>query len=410
MATTILENNIKNKCIGTLKQCQIKDNRPIIKSIYPHLKSLVKDVLQLRGEWINEGNVISIFYNFLYEATDKIRDGKKLSGSYSEFASEQQLIDSTNQFFNFILSIPKKYDVYIPMVGITNSTYVTEHKSNHGLSIIKSSEKEVLNALSDEYNKERPRLIENTIYIKQTLSGYAGESLEDPLNQEAIRNFKILLFFALTYKCLEIKPFPMGVISYHRYTDFQYIKEITIIHDIPNQEYSCNYPVKLPLPFCNFINALDIFVEFLENLDKEKNGVSKKYFAHVLKMSNNLILNQNKESATIKNAVCWYIDSLISEDNTLALIQTCIGLEAILETTVDAGSSITKTLADRCAYLTCSKIKDRVKTKEKFINLYKIRSKVVHGNTQQLNASEVINLYWARSALTQIILKEIELL
>ena len=69
---------------------------------------------------------------------------------------------------------------------------------------------------------------------------------------------------------------------------------------------------------------------------------------------------------------------------------------------------MTKTLADRCAYLVGSDIKGRRTIRENFRALYSVRSKIVHGCVGALAADEERYLDWGKSILEYSIFKEIK--
>jgi len=119
-----------------------------------------------------------------------------------------------------------------------------------------------------------------------------------------------------------------------------------------------------------------------------------------------LINCDSENTGRIKSAIEWYIDSYTTENTTISFLQICIALEAIFGD--DNGrEGITKTLADRCAYLIGTSIQDRKKIRERFEKLYSVRSKLVHGSVASLTHDERQNLEWGREIAIQSIQKEI---
>ena len=98
-------------------------------------------------------------------------------------------------------------------------------------------------------------------------------------------------------------------------------------------------------------------------------------------------------------------DSHANDNDTLAFIQACIGIEAVIGD--DTKDNITATLADRCAYLLGDSISARKKIREKFEKLYDIRSKVVHGRKACLDDEQRHFLDYAQIMLKRVIGKEI---
>lgn len=84
----------------------------------------------------------------------------------------------------------------------------------------------------------------------------------------------------------------------------------------------------------------------------------------------------------------------------------CIGLEAILgDDKLKEG--ITKSLADRCAYLLCPTAKSRKERRELFEQLYDHRSKLVHGRRTKLGEDAEVSLFLGRRILKEILKKEL---
>ena len=111
------------------------------------------------------------------------------------------------------------------------------------------------------------------------------------------------------------------------------------------------------------------------------------------------------DAERIRAAVEWSFDSRQSDNETLALIQACIGLEALIgDDSTD--EPLTARLADRCAYLLGKGHKDRAKIRKDFKEMYEVRSKVIHGRSQRLNLPDSQQLHFAQFVLTSVITTE----
>lgn len=120
-----------------------------------------------------------------------------------------------------------------------------------------------------------------------------------------------------------------------------------------------------------------------------------------------LIESGQEECPRIKAAIEWSFDSLTAENETMAFLKACIGLEALLGKN-EAGPSLTEALSDRCAYLIATSIKSRKSIKERFKELYKLRSKIVHGSINHLDRENLIQLEFAKHFLRSAIRKEMQ--
>ncbi|EEW1950235.1 hypothetical protein R0P49_000741 [Escherichia coli O8] len=149
---------------------------------------------------------------------------------------------------------------------------------------------------------------------------------------------------------------------------------------------------------------------FLYNLvinnDVEQGEVNKKINESLL-ILNALIKINTKESSRVRAAIDWLVQSEITDDETMAFIQICMGLESIFGDD-DYEGGLTTILSDRCAYLIGRNIKDRKFIKDTFKKIYQIRSKIVHGVRNHLSDDEDHLRHLAQFYLERSILKEIK--
>jgi hypothetical protein len=109
--------------------------------------------------------------------------------------------------------------------------------------------------------------------------------------------------------------------------------------------------------------------------------------------------------ARIKTALEWAFDSKKNDNDTLAFVQACIGLEALLGDD-DKEEPLTARLADRCAYLLGEGVKGRDKIRQDFRGMYEVRSKLVHGRRAKLERRERDQLNVAQDMLINVINRE----
>lgn len=111
------------------------------------------------------------------------------------------------------------------------------------------------------------------------------------------------------------------------------------------------------------------------------------------------------DAARIKTALEWAFDSERSDNQTLAFLQACIGIEALLGDD-DKEEPLTARLADRCAYLLGQGLQQREGIRKRFKDIYEVRSKVIHGRRARLGASEQLLLFEAQRMLRDMISRE----
>jgi hypothetical protein len=110
---------------------------------------------------------------------------------------------------------------------------------------------------------------------------------------------------------------------------------------------------------------------------------------------------------SIRRSLEWAFDAGIDEDEHMRFIKTCIGLEAaIAEQSEEVG--ITEQLADRCAFLLNKTSTARMETRNSMRDIYKLRSKLVHGAASGLTSSERVLAREAEKILKAVLNTELE--
>jgi len=111
------------------------------------------------------------------------------------------------------------------------------------------------------------------------------------------------------------------------------------------------------------------------------------------------------DAERIRTAVEWSFDSQQNDNETFAFIQACIGLEALIGDD-SKDEPLTARLADRCAYLLGKGHKDRARIRERFKDMYDVRSKLIHGRSPRLNLPDSEQLHFAQTVLGDVITTE----
>ncbi|HHQ8347813.1 TPA: hypothetical protein ACSUN1_003104 [Salmonella enterica subsp. diarizonae] len=162
-----------------------------------------------------------------------------------------------------------------------------------------------------------------------------------------------------------------------------------------------NFSSSLPISIGKYLNELALTQNF-DELEFIKKSVMTD---STIMIANELLANKSDEAARVKSAIDWLIQSEINEDETMAFIQICMGLESIFGDN-DSEGGLTNTLADRCAYLIGRNIAERKEIKDEFKKMYKVRSKIIHGVKSYLTQNEDHIKDRAFHYLNQSILRE----
>ncbi|MFC1772611.1 hypothetical protein ACFL3A_04565 [Pseudomonadota bacterium] len=393
--------------IGSLKNCAIKDNWPQYESFSVHVESLAKEILKHKKEHLDSTDVFTIFYDFAYDAIRSVVDGdKKLEGNLWDLLGEERCQQIAETLKNYFVSIPRTFDIFIPIPEISQNI-PTPIDLSETISLISFQMPDEIPGgyqvgLMQLFNKFEV----GKVYIRQRASGYSGGRLENMCVKRALTSLNIILqqgvaggFFKLTPEKQAGLGF-LGSLSQHS------IKKSSVVSvDNAYQEPKVS-KVELPLDTCRFLNSVDINWEHKAIALAVKTNAVEKAIQAMNRRPIQLIECQDEEAKGIKSAINWCFNSYVTENSTLSFLQVCIGLEALLGDTKDNGA-LTETLADRCSYLIGKSIKARNTIKNNFKQLYSVRSKLVHGNVTELNTSESGYLAWGRQILERAISIEI---
>ncbi|RQV39102.1 hypothetical protein DF027_21160 [Burkholderia cenocepacia] len=112
----------------------------------------------------------------------------------------------------------------------------------------------------------------------------------------------------------------------------------------------------------------------------------------------------NQDATRILTGLEWAFDADVERNETQALLNACIGIEAILGKSQETG--LTDKLADRCAFMLGRGARQREQIASDFKKIYDARSKVVHGRRRRLQPHERGMLDQAKLLLRNILRRE----
>jgi hypothetical protein len=401
--------NLEKKIKGSLLNCFVKDNWPQFESFSKNLEAVGNETLKHKKEWLDINDIFVIFYDFVFEAVmNKADKDEKLEGNLWDLLGNEDAQKLLRNIIEYFISIPREFDVYIPLPRISQNLPAN-------INLIENMSLEVYeeaNKVPGGYQGELLGLLNSSLelkkaYWRQRISGYCGNRLENSCNKKAINNFKIILQQGVSRKLFKEIPDKKSELGlYGGYSHHQVPKVHLVSIDLEIQPQKI-LKTEFPLDFSKWINSIDLNWGW-EPLEKAKADAKlDQFISETLKTPAELIECEAVESIRVKSAIKWCFDSYISENQTLAFLQICIALEALLG---DEGYKgfLTEILADRCSYLISDDIKRRKNIKNNFKKLYDIRSKLVHGNATELDGNQELFLNWGRSVLEFAINKEIK--
>lgn len=396
-----------------LSNCKI--NNGIVcfdESKYEDIDKYIKELKKHKKAWMRDIDLYRLLYEhiseYLSERNEKIRD---LSGKLKDIIGEKGSENLCDIIISYLESIPRDYFVFFELPS-TNGIGIKEINLTDTISFVEVVDEhdfpEVsippMSLLGGNYT-----LRKGMLYIRIRVDGYADGTLECSAIKKAYSKFKQIFLLAILSGVIRTKCGLLLGITVPQ----NYVINIT-------EPYTEKYVFTLPKIVADHISKMEINEDILKPTELEvlfetfenketptlvdKVKILKKRLQYPIKL---LKTSDNDESTEpIKTAIEWAFDSLTNDNDTFAFIQVCIGLESILGDK-DSQENITKTLADRCAYLLGNSISKRKDIREKFRGLYDVRSKLVHGRKASLDDEQRGLLKFAKNTLDQIILKEI---
>lgn len=400
---------IRGKIKGCLKRCEVVDNWPQYESFTEHVDSISDEVLKSKSQWISRIEVYSIFYDLVYEFIVGATDPEaKYTGQLIELTDEDILDKLVDSLCAFYVSIPRKYSVYLPLPKIS--------KNVQGLiPLTDRVELEFIENMDDLPGGYHRSLLQfsnkfeiNRAYLKISLKGFCNSSLENKIVKQALSNFKIIIQQGLHRGLFEI-------IEGRQQASLGFIGSMTH-HQVPKSkivsidqtdEIQRIISTELSIEMSKFLDSIDFnWSNKKVNTAYDAGNIDMPIKGY-LRLPSLLIESNEPESARVKSAIEWCFDSKVNENETLSFLQICIGLESLLGDD-DSNGGLTETLADRCAYLISNNIKERSTIKKQFKDLYKVRSKLVHGVKTTLEHDQKWYKKWGGSILEVAIIKEIK--
>lgn len=400
---------IEIKIKESLLNCQIKDSKPQLESFMRHVESLEKEVIKHRKKWLVTFDVFFIFYDLVSEAIEnKTDNGKKLEGNLWEIFGEIDGQKLTENIKNYIISIPRAYDIYIPFPNILENLPKSINLSDDISLKVFEDKEEVPGGYQKGFRVLFAEQLEiKKLYYKQRLNGYCGSQLENISLKKAINDFKIFLHQGIYTGLFKISPINKARIGLQGMMAHEQVPRVSVTSVDITSDSAKLRNAELPLDFRRFLDNISFDFGNVLLARAREIGQFGIAIATFFKRAIQLIECDEEESKRVKSAIQWCLDSYIVENKTLAFLQVCIGLEALLGDDSSNGA-LTKTLADRCSYLISPDIKGRKKIKDDFKDFYEVRSKLVHGNVIELDSSQRRYLNWGRTTLEFAIAKEIE--
>lgn len=388
---------------GTLLNCRVKGRWPLFEPV-DHVASLAKEIVKAVKP-LTLSDAFGILYREIYRSLSSLSEDA--TGTLESLIGEESTNRLERDLMSLFASIPRSYQIMLPLPrtqiemptvelspGVSIRSFDSAdnipeaHRQPYGLTGA------LLAGTLTEYLEERRP------YLCFDVQGFCNANHHNATTLRAYSYVKIMtqqaifrgLFVTTTKLTRNILQDVSVNLSRMLYSD----------HAAPKERLAS---IKLSLDASRFLQTLEFAAD--NEVMKATNKAARENALVASLRSPSLLLSSNAAGANrIRSASEWCFDSFASESETVSFIQTCIGLEALFGDD-SAGDGLTKTLADRCAYVIAKDISQRKVIRERFCELYKVRSKLVHGNALRLDGDGQELLHWGQKALQYGIHKEL---
>ncbi|EMA4563281.1 hypothetical protein U3B98_004556 [Klebsiella pneumoniae] len=367
-------NNLRSKILDLLDYIHIDESRMITFSNPIKSFEKLENELRKKSDVFDTFTTVLAYIDAIYYYCNHISPSINKDLSLISKEEKQKIVDFT---LSYLITIPFDYKSTIELTSISLPEYVQEESK---VSI-----------------KRRKHFGSNATIIEIKCSGYYTHQNSESFIKEPLKVLNCLLYFMLVTKI--IKHTPQSLISaglggntIQNYTSINVFIRPESFEKISHHQH-------LPLHISKFLSEL----KMTDNYDQN----SKPGRAEIAIESALALINAKTEGAEyIRSAIDWYMNSLYTTDSTMSFIQTCMGLEALLGEKENGAGGLTRTLADRCAYLIGNGHEERVIIKQNIEDIYKLRSNIVHGVTNTIRNSEKKHTALATIYLNKVISSE----
>ncbi|WP_157651813.1 HEPN domain-containing protein [Burkholderia ubonensis] len=339
-------------------------------------------------------------------------------GDYNGGLIRDELIMALREQFE---SLPRKYDIFIPM-GAIQELYRDEIKITENVTIADALHNDDLRDLIShgvETNSlyralagrpQIPRSIDAIRYLRICGSGYGDDYPQSPVVRQAWSIAKQLLFVGMASGALIPNT-----------SEFLFSSGISPINNIPTivvsrggagEVFRTSPGFELgqlmhTIKFKNF-RFLDSSKGLLlssEERDATTGDEIQQAVSQSMITAAAFLKAESLDAAPIRAAMEWFIDADASQNETVAFLQRCIGLEALLGSS-ESKRDVTDRLADRYSYVVANTASSRDVHRAKFVAMYKHRSEIVHGRSTRLSDEHRRASWEARDMLLQATWRE----
>jgi hypothetical protein len=356
---------------------EVRDGFPWMRG--DELTPFTTEALKSVGDWISEGDILHLVVEGYFK---KCPTTTKLSGRFYEITPKAEADAVIEYILSTLKSLPASYTIAFPVPRITGTPALKEMAWSDRVRLCPKAKIKLSDLLL-------PTIPQSVIEIDAI--GYAKSDRHQSAMRDAISSLKVACHVGHMSNLFSARPATSrmaegGIALSANRTETTYSAIITL-----NGEYQGMAPLGSGLS--KYLGSVTIPDNFdVSHIEKAEATARELMFVLYHPIAQNNV-------RSLRRAIEWAFDARIDEDNTTRFLKTCIGLEAALTEQNDE-IGITQQLADRCAFILNKTSSAREETRKKIREIYKLRSKIVHGAVEGLsphqthlseNASDILS-------------------
>lgn len=390
------EKSLRQKINSALLECAVDEKGNPAFPEDSHAWAASEQAEKTKSKWISAGDAYGIILRNTYNALagKDIAKGKK--HKLTELLGSDEIKKLEEDIVNFLKSIPRNYSLYLILGRDSFTPPLSVTKISDKISLVNLLENDPLLDLkvSLNYETEKPVFRKGNILLRIQVSGYARDSYnDDSALSDAYSLLKQICYIGMQTEILHESQNSFWFLIKKHVECYLYLVDET---ESPNK--------------CTAIRAPSYAEKLLECLAVNEHSFTILASGNKVIKNIGFVCDQSNELSSVgylKTAAEWAFESGANPDRTNSFIQLCVALEAILGEDSKSEIGLTEQLSDRCAFYIGTDMQSRQRIRDNFRDLYKHRSKLVHGKKAKLSGDDYASYSWGKKILDYIFMKEL---
>ncbi|MFM0002759.1 HEPN domain-containing protein [Paraburkholderia dipogonis] len=353
-----------------------------------------------------------IVWRTIYQLVGRV--SPEYEGMLSDFGNEAISNEIVEAIRAKLESLPCRYDVYVPMAAM-QELHCEEIQITDNVAISDALHDEQLRSLigyggaAQDLHRALsglspiPKSIVAIRYLRISTIGYGDDSPQSPAVRQAWSTAKQFIFVGMASGALA----PSGASLFD--TGFSLnnnIPSLVVARNGGEEVFRTSPGFELSqllhsmrfksLKFLHFEKGRSLLDG--EERDATTGDEVQRSVVRAMNTAAAFLKIGSTDAAPVRAAMEWFIDADASQNETVAFLQRCIGLEALLGSS-ESRRDVTERLADRYSYLVANTGTKRDAERSKFVSMYKHRSEIVHGRSTRLSDEHRAASWDARNML-----------